>query len=140
MIPKKSWPQSPKDLLDARYRAHEKADVDFIVASTYPEMREKLDQTVIQNWCKQAKWLGYQVEEEKIETDKAFVTFLLRYEENQKSVNHYETAEFRKLEERWYYYDSSFPKPKTVKREDPKVGRNDPCSCGSGKKYKKCCG
>ncbi len=28
----------------------------------------------------------------------------------------------------------------TVKRESPKVGRNDPCPCGSGKKYKKCCG
>ena len=28
----------------------------------------------------------------------------------------------------------------TVKRETPKVGRNDPCPCGSGKKYKKCCG
>ncbi len=28
----------------------------------------------------------------------------------------------------------------TVKREDPKVGRNDPCPCGSGRKYKKCCG
>ncbi len=27
----------------------------------------------------------------------------------------------------------------TVKREGPKIGRNDPCSCGSGKKYKKCC-
>ncbi|MBN2626974.1 MAG: preprotein translocase subunit SecA [Spirochaetales bacterium] len=27
-----------------------------------------------------------------------------------------------------------------VKRTDPKVGRNDPCPCGSGKKYKKCCG
>jgi tetratricopeptide (TPR) repeat protein len=27
-----------------------------------------------------------------------------------------------------------------LKREDPKVGRNDPCPCGSGKKYKKCCG
>jgi preprotein translocase subunit SecA len=27
----------------------------------------------------------------------------------------------------------------TVKREKPKVGRNDPCPCGSGKKYKKCC-
>ena len=25
-------------------------------------------------------------------------------------------------------------------REAPKVGRNDPCPCGSGKKYKKCCG
>ncbi len=28
----------------------------------------------------------------------------------------------------------------TIHREDPKVGRNDPCPCGSGKKYKKCCG
>ena len=27
-----------------------------------------------------------------------------------------------------------------VKREEPKVGRNDPCPCGSGKKYKKCHG
>jgi preprotein translocase subunit SecA len=28
----------------------------------------------------------------------------------------------------------------TVRRETPKVGRNDPCPCGSGKKYKRCCG
>ena len=31
-------------------------------------------------------------------------------------------------------------KPVTVKREEPKVGRNDLCPCGSGKKYKNCCG
>jgi preprotein translocase subunit SecA len=30
--------------------------------------------------------------------------------------------------------------PEVVKRDAPKVGRNDPCVCGSGKKYKKCCG
>src|SRR5438309_19973 len=29
---------------------------------------------------------------------------------------------------------------KTVRREEPKVGRNEPCPCGSGKKYKKCHG
>lgn len=29
---------------------------------------------------------------------------------------------------------------RTVVNEGPKVGRNDPCPCGSGKKYKKCCG
>ena len=28
----------------------------------------------------------------------------------------------------------------TIRRETPKVGRNDPCPCGSGKKYKQCCG
>ncbi len=31
-------------------------------------------------------------------------------------------------------------RPSTVRRDQPKVGRNDPCPCGSGKKYKKCCG
>lgn len=31
-------------------------------------------------------------------------------------------------------------KPQTVRREEPKIGRNDPCPCGSGKKYKNCCG
>ena len=31
------------------------------------------------------------------------------------------------------------PKAVPVRRDTPKVGRNDPCPCGSGKKYKKCC-
>lgn len=31
-------------------------------------------------------------------------------------------------------------KQQTIKRQAPKVGRNDPCPCGSGKKYKNCCG
>ncbi len=29
---------------------------------------------------------------------------------------------------------------RTIRHEGPKIGRNDPCPCGSGKKYKKCCG
>lgn len=35
---------------------------------------------------------------------------------------------------------SDVNKPETYRRETPKVGRNDPCPCGSGKKYKNCCG
>ncbi|MHC4388714.1 MAG: SEC-C metal-binding domain-containing protein, partial [Planctomycetota bacterium] len=31
-------------------------------------------------------------------------------------------------------------KVKQIKIDTPKVGRNEPCPCGSGKKYKKCCG
>jgi uncharacterized protein YchJ len=39
------------------------------------------------------------------------------------------------------YKDHAYKMPQeTVKREEPKVGRNDPCPCGSGKKYKKCHG
>jgi uncharacterized protein YecA (UPF0149 family) len=32
------------------------------------------------------------------------------------------------------------PEHVPFRRESPKIGRNDPCPCGSGKKYKKCCG
>ena len=32
------------------------------------------------------------------------------------------------------------PHVETVVHEGPRIGRNDPCPCGSGKKYKKCCG
>lgn len=39
-------------------------------------------------------------------------------------------------------YEGQLPEThvSTYKREEPKVGRNDPCPCGSGKKHKKCCG
>ena len=35
---------------------------------------------------------------------------------------------------------TGIPKVETVVHEGPRIGRNDPCPCGSGKKYKKCCG
>jgi len=41
-----------------------------------------------------------------------------------------------------FYYDGDEDTENVtpVRRESPKIGRNDPCPCGSGKKYKKCCG
>ena len=36
--------------------------------------------------------------------------------------------------------DDDYPFSEPYRREEPKVGRNDPCPSGSGKKYKKCCG
>ncbi len=38
------------------------------------------------------------------------------------------------------FADAATGKPKPVKRPGSRIGRNDPCPCGSGKKYKKCCG
>ncbi len=61
----------------------------------------------------------------------------------------YEAEVLSKLEEKYKdKFDDSInpfsflapPAQGTVKREEPKIGRNDPCRCGSGKKYKKCCG
>ena len=133
------WPKTPKALLEARYKAYTKGDVDFILQSIHPESRKKQKREDIEEWSKNANWLGLEVEDTKEEGDVGFVTFTCRYEQDGQDIVHKETAEFRKHEEKWYYYDSTFPS-RTVHRDEPKVGRNDPCPCGSGKKYKKCCG
>jgi len=38
-----------------------------------------------------------------------------------------------------HFFEQRKPGMQTVIRDEPKVGRNDPCPCGSGKKFKKCC-
>ncbi len=55
------------------------------------------------------------------------------------SAFHYESAEAEPQGEK---YSSARPDPPQVKQRkvEAKIGRNEPCPCGSGKKYKKCCG
>ncbi len=53
-----------------------------------------------------------------------------------------EMEDFHKPSEQKLTFSGSEPsaKKKPVKRTEKKVGRNAPCPCGSGKKYKRCCG
>ncbi len=53
--------------------------------------------------------------------------------------NLHEISEFVREGGRWFYVDGDPPKKQPVKKAK-KVGRNDPCPCGSGRKYKRCCG
>ena len=133
------WPKSPKALLETRYKAFKKGDIDFILDSCHPDVRKKQKREDIEAWSRNAKWQGLDVESAKEEGDSGFVAFTCRYEQDGQDVVHKETAEFRRHEEKWYYYNSTFPS-RTQRREKAKIGRNDPCPCGSGKKYKKCCG
>jgi SEC-C motif-containing protein len=76
------------------------------------------------------------------------VSFIAHYEENGEKKTLQEVSKFIKEEGKWFYNEheskiiSSAPSlvTKTFVRDQPKVGRNDPCPCGSNKKYKKCCG
>ena len=65
--------------------------------------------------------------------------FVARYRTKGELQEHHEIATFVKEEGRWYFLDATTPAAETFVREAPKVGRNDPCPCGSGKKFKKCC-
>lgn len=133
------WPNTPKALLETRYKAFVDADIDFLIASHHPDTRDQVDRKSIEDWSKESTWHGLFIESESLKDDKAIITFTVKYSRDFQSFNHREDAEFRKSEDRWYYFDSVFPKQGMIRNES-KVGRNDPCSCGSGKKFKKCCG
>jgi uncharacterized protein len=49
------------------------------------------------------------------------------------------TPNVREIHAHWLARRGDYAPATTVIRSEPKVGRNDPCPCGSGKKFKKCC-
>ena len=77
--------------------------------------------------------------------DKAFYLDALNEKKEDFLIDKYIAVQ-KKLKHRLkFYYDGDdeeeeYDDATPYKRESPKVGRNDPCPCGSGKKYKKCCG
>lgn len=64
---------------------------------------------------------------------KIFRVRIMTHEEEEQKKSAYNIAGYSSA-------DSSAPKQRTVRRKEEKVGRNDPCPCGSGKKYKQCHG
>ncbi len=64
------------------------------------------------------------------------VEFIARYSHQGRHAVLHEISRFQKVDGKWIYLDGTFPHPDNKL----KSGRNDPCPCGSGLKYKKCCG
>jgi len=129
-------------LMRARYSAHVKTEIDFIVDTTHPEKRSTIDRKQVTAWSKKSEWLGLKIvaSEAGGENDQeGTVEFVARYREKERPVEHHEIAEFVREEGEWYFKDGQPPKQVQSIRQGPKIGRNDPCPCGSGKKYKKCC-
>jgi len=136
----KAWPKSPQKLLEARYQAYQDGDVDYILESIHPKKRDQHQRDSVAAWAKSAKFLALNIESVQEDGDQAWIDFSVQYEQDGNVTDHVEKAEFQRADDRWYYFDSTYPKGQTIRREAPKVGRNDPCPCGSGKKYKKCHG
>jgi SEC-C motif domain protein len=72
--------------------------------------------------------------------DMAHVDFSAYYKAGDGEQALHEKSEFVRRNGEWYYTRALRTGPAPVRASGPKVGRNDPCPCGSGKKYKHCCG
>lgn len=129
-------------LMRSRYTAYTLGDVDYIVKTTHSSKRTKLDPKGIEAWAKQSEWKGLEIlkAEQGLEKDTTgMVEFVAHYAIQGETKKHHEQSLFEKDNGQWYYVSGQTKGGDTVRREAPKVGRNDPCPCGSGKKYKKCC-
>ena len=133
--------KTAEELMRARYHAYETCDMEFIKESHDPDNTEGIDWAECEKWARESQWLGLEIisTTKGGEADKdGIVEFKATYIENGKTIVHHERSYFVKKNGVWFY-QKWLPITSTRINEN-KVGRNDPCPCGSGKKYKKCCG
>jgi SEC-C motif-containing protein len=130
-------------LMRSRYCAYVKSEIDYIYHTTHPSKRSQFNHDESLEWSRKAEWKSLEIlrtESGGVEDETGIVEFVALYHEKGKAVRHHEVAEFTKENGHWYFVDGQAPKPAQVVRQGPKIGRNDPCPCGSGRKFKKCCG
>ncbi len=136
-------PETAEQLMRSRYMAYASANVDYIVETHDPKTRHEIDQEGALTWAKESDWRGLtivRVNEGGKDDLEGIVEFIATYAVQDVEYEHHEIAIFRKSNDRWYFVDGTLVKPKPIRRTAPKVGRNEPCPCGSGKKFKRCCG
>jgi SEC-C motif-containing protein len=127
-------------LMRARYCAFATGQVDFLAESLLPGTGDDFDRAAAIEWSGNSEWTGLSIRMTEAggpADDEGFVEFVAHFRQKGEDLIHHETGRFVKQDGRWYYADGATGQRP---RHAEKIGRNDPCPCGSGKKYKKCCG
>lgn len=142
LIKGKKQAETAEQLMRARYTAYTQIQMDFIEQTHDPKTSQDIDMQGSREWAQTTNWDGLEIIETAqggVDDEVGTVEFKATFLTEEGPQIHHELSQFHKRDGVWYYSDSSQPS-QTVVRVSPKVGRNDPCPCGSGKKYKKCCG
>ena len=127
-----SLPATPEALMRSRYCAYVKHNTRYLIDTWHPSCHAERFAADIEESYAATTWRGLTIiNSEGTPSDvEGYVTFFARFTENQRESFIHERSRFLREEQRWYYIDGTFPP----------IGRNDQCPCGSGKKFKKCCG
>lgn len=132
-----------QQLMRSRYCAFVCRDADYLLATVAPEKASGFDPDKIRS--DRCEWLGLEIiatDKGDIFDQKGIVEFIARFREDGTDHLLHEISRFERRNGNWLYIYGEFPEPETSKTVvgARNIGRNDPCPCGSGKKYKKCCG
>jgi len=124
---------SAEQLMRSRYTAYALRNEQYVLDSWHKSTRPcelgfKLEVAM--------KWTGLNVLKASIvENNTAYVEFIARYNNEGVAGQMHERSRFVYEENFWFYVDGE-----QIESRLKEPGRNDPCYCGSGRKFKKCCG
>jgi SEC-C motif-containing protein len=133
--------ETAEKLMRARYCAYACLKTDFLFETTHPDHRQGYDHKGTEEWAASAEWEGLEILGSRKGTEKdsdGEVEFIARYRLKGALNEHHELARFKREKGFWFFTEGTMVKPKPLVVN--KIGRNEPCPCGSGAKYKKCCG
>ena len=131
-----------ESLMRSRYAAYVLGKIDYLEKTCCAEERKTFNRQEAQQIIDETKWLGlevYRTVDGGIDDATGQVDFAFRFSQGGDTHAQHELATFCREDGAWRY-ESSVMNPKGPPVRTVQIGRNDPCSCGSGKKYKKCCG
>ena len=135
--------KTAEQLMRSRYSAFVKKELEYIYTSLHPDSRATYDRESTRSWAENAQWHTFEIVETKgggAGDREGKVEFIATYSQNDVKTEHHELSSFKKEGDTWYFVTGRNLPPKQAVNAAPKIGRNDPCPCGSGKKFKKCCG
>lgn len=124
-------------LMRSRYTAYVRGEIEYLLATHAPETRASVDVAAVTRWSRDTVWQGLEIvatERGGASDESGFVEFIARGTTNGVPFAQQERSRFTRVDGRWYYVDGA-PRARSVA-----PGRNEPCPCGSGKKFKKCHG
>lgn len=134
-------PRTAVELMRSRYTAFVVGDIPYLTETASGPAAEVREEDLA-SWAQQREWLDLEVLETHAggpADDQGVVVFRARFKDPNVQV-HEERSSFIKRDGRWYFTKGEWNhanQPATTARTQ---SRNDPCACGSGRKFKKCCG
>jgi SEC-C motif domain protein len=135
--------QTAEALMRARYSAFARGNIDFLHDSLATRLRGDFDRSAAAMWAK-SEWLGLEILDQvdgHIGAETGEVEFIARFRLQGSEQQHHERARFSREGGEWRYDDGDLiGETRQPVVSGPKTGRNEVCPCGSGRKFKKCCG
>jgi SEC-C motif-containing protein len=145
LIEGKNKATTAEALMRSRYAAYVVKNIDYIDQTQIMVGTETYNKEEALKWAESSEWLGLEIKKTQkgeLSDNTGVVEFVAHYKDKASGteLKHHETSLFQRYNGDWKFKEGHIHGAQPLKRLEPKMGRNDPCSCGSGKKYKKCCG